>query len=52
MWEDKKCVVEHYIKNTKTFFCHNCEDWIKKKVNVLDAGWSLFDQFGYLRTDV
>ena len=52
VWEDENCVVGHNIKNTQTFFCLNCEDWIKNKVNVLDAGWSLFDQFGYLRNDV
>ena len=52
VWGDENCVVEHNIKNTQTFFCLNCEDWIKNKVNVLDAGWSLFDQFGYLRNDV
>ena len=52
VWEDENCVVGHNVKNTQTFFCLNCEDWIKNKVNVLDAGWSLFDQFGYLRNDV
>ena len=52
VWEDKNHVVEHNIKNIQTFFCLNCEDWIKHKVKVFDAGWSLFDQYGYLRYDV
>merc|ERR1719318_2321754 len=51
-WEDKSCVVEHMIRGHKTFFCLNCEDWVKMKTNVYDANWTLFDEWGYLRQDV
>ena len=50
--EDKNCVVEHVIKNKKMFFCLNCDDWVKTKENVLNEGWTLFDEGGFLRTDV
>ena len=52
VWENEKHVVEHNIQNTQTFFCLNCEDWIQNKENVFVAGWSLFDNEGYLRHDV
>ena len=51
-WQDKNCVVEHVIGNMKTFFCLNCDDWVHNKANVLQEGWTLFDEAGYLRTDV
>ena len=51
-WKDGKHVIEHIIHNRKTFFCLNCEDWIKYKENVFNAGWSLLDEDGYLRKDI
>ena len=52
LWDSKNHVVEHDIQNKITFFCLNCEDWIRKKENVFVEGWSLFDNDGYLRHDV
>jgi hypothetical protein len=52
IWQDRNCVVEHDIKNIKIFFCLNCEDWVKIKENVLNEGWTLFDEGGNLRMDV
>ena len=52
IWQDRNCVVEHAIKNIKVFFCLNCEDWVNNKENVLNEGWTLFDEEGFLRTDV
>ena len=51
-WKDEICVVEHNINNTNVFFCLNCDDWVKEKTAVLDYGWSLFDEDGFLRHDV
>ena len=52
IWEEKNCVKEHIIQNTKVFFCLNCDDWVKEKGAVFGLGWSLFDQAGYLRVDI
>ena len=52
IWKDRNCVVEHDIKNIKIFFCLNCEDWVNIKENVLNEGWTLFDEGGNLRMDV
>lgn len=52
VWENEKHVVEHKIQNMQTFFCLNCEDWIRNKENVFVAGWTLFDDEGYLRNDL
>ena len=51
-FEDEKCVVKHIIHNMETYFCLNCEDWIKEKTRVFDQGWTLLDQYGYLRMDI
>ena len=51
-FSDERCVKMHVIKNTKTFFCLNCEDWVKQKHNVYSEGWTLLDQDGFLRRDV
>ena len=29
--------------------CLNCDDWIQQKNFVLEQGWTLFDEAGYLR---
>ena len=42
----------HVIENTETIFCRNCEDWVKEKSNVYSQGWTLFDQDGFLRTEM
>ena len=52
VWEEEKFVVKHIIQNTKTFFCLNCEDWIKEKENVYSEGWTMFDESGNLKHDV
>ena len=51
-WTDKTCVKEHIVQNMKKFFCLNCDDWVKNKGNVLQPGWTLLDEAGYLRLDV
>ena len=51
-WNDKYCVVEHNIKNTNVFFCLNCNYWVKMKTAVFVQGWSLFDEYGFLRHDI
>ena len=52
VWEDKSCVVEHYLGNMNTYFCLNCDEWIKNKVDVFNEGWTLHDNSGNLRYDV
>ena len=49
---DKDCVIKHTIQNRETYFCLNCEDWVKEKFRVYDRNWSLLDQDGYLRMDI
>ena len=51
-WDNKNHVVEHMILNRRTFFCLNCNDWIKDKTRVFEEGWTLFDEAGFLRHDV
>ena len=51
-WEDASWVVRHIIHGHETFFCLNCEDWVKLKANVFDKNWTLFDEAGYLRTGI
>ena len=51
-YDDKTCVVQHIIKNQRIFICLNCEDWIQKKEEIMNPGWSLYDQQGNLRRDV
>ena len=46
---DEYCVVQHIVKNMRTYFCLNCADWIKDKNNVFEKGWALLDEEGYLR---
>ena len=52
IWVDENCVVQHYVKNRRTYFCLNCDDWIKDKNNVFEQGWALLDEEGYLRIGV
>ena len=51
-WSEEKFVVKHIVKNMEVFFCLNCEDWVQYKSNVLDHGWTLFDQDGNLDYNV
>ena len=51
-WNDKNCVVEHSINGRETFFCLNCDDWVKLKTRVYDANWALYDKAGKLKVDV
>ena len=52
VWDDKECVVRHMINGRETFFCLNCQDWVKFKTRVHDSNWSLFDESGYLKVDI
>lgn len=51
-WNDKTYLVGHSIRNMNIFFCLNCNDWIQKKEEVLDQGWSLLDEEGFLRNNI
>ena len=51
-FDDRTCVVEHVVRNNRLFLCLNCDDWIQKKEEIMNNGWSLYDQFGNLRRDV
>ena len=44
--------VKNIIKGHETFFCLNCDDWVKFKENVLEQNWTLYDQEGYLRINM
>ena len=52
VWNDANCVKEHIIKSMRVYFCLNCDDWIKEKAAVLNQGWTLFDEAGFLRHDI
>ena len=52
IFSDEKCVVKHVIQNIGTYFCLNCDDWIREKSRVFEQGWTLLDQYGYLRRDI
>jgi hypothetical protein len=52
VWTDSRCIVEHIVSNQLVYFCLNCDDWVRDKMKVLDANWSLFDDRGNLRNDV
>ena len=51
-WQNRACIVEHIIQNTKMFFCLNCDEWVKTKSQVLDEGWTLLDEAGNLKYDL
>ena len=51
-YDDRNCVVEHTIKHTKLFLCLNCNSWIQRKEEILNVGWSMFNEFGDLKRDV
>ena len=48
MWDQRICMVNHFIQNQEIYFCLNCDDWIQDKGKVLNQGWSLFDEAGKL----
>ena len=52
VFQDSSCVVHHKVNDVGFNLCLNCEGWIKHKEMVLMSGWTIFDQNGYLRTDV
>ena len=52
IFTDEKYVVKHIIQNMETYFCLNCDDWVKDKERVFEHGWTLLDQYGYLRIDI
>ena len=47
-WKGNNIVVQFKINDKELYFCLNCKDWVKHKDEVLDQGWSLFDQDGNL----
>ena len=51
-FEERSYVVDNIVHNHSVFLCLNCDSWIKKKENILNWGWSLFDNNGDLRRDV
>jgi hypothetical protein len=51
-WNDRKCIEEHVIKDTRVCSCLNCHDWIKDKSAVFEAGWTMSDEAGFLLTDI
>ena len=51
-WTEKCYVKEHMIQNMQTFFCLNCDDYIKDKTQVFNKGWTLVDEHGFLRRDL
>ena len=51
-WTEKCYVKEHVIQNMQTFFCLNCDDYIKDKTQVFNKGWTLVDEHGFLRRDL
>ena len=51
-FDDISCVIEHEVDNVGFNLCLNCDGWIKHKERVVTPGWSIFDENGYLRTDV
>ena len=52
IWNNKIHLVGHTIKNMSLFFCLNCYDWVKNKESVLDQGWTLLDEAGFLRQNI
>ena len=48
VWADTTCIVN----GQETFFCLNCEDWVKFKIMVHEQNWTLYDKSGYLRRDI
>ena len=52
IWNNSSHVVPHNIQNMDLFFCLNCNDWIQHKHAVVEQGWTLFDEDGYLRQNV
>ena len=49
---EERFVKRHLIQNTETFFCLDCDDWIKDKTRVFDEDWTLLDNNGFLRMDL
>jgi hypothetical protein len=53
IWTDRTYVIEHTLRNQLVvYFCLNCDDWVQHKENVFDAGWTLLDKDGFLRTGI
>ena len=52
VWADRTCVVKHNIQGHETFFCLNCEDWVKFKTMVHEQNGTLYDKSGNLRRDI
>ena len=51
-WKDSDCVVKHIINGRMLYFCLNCDDWVARKSEVIQEGWTLLDGEGFLRRDV
>ena len=48
VWTNVDCVKEHTLNGRKCYFCLNCDEWIMDKRKVLEEGWTLVDESGYL----
>ena len=51
-YNDRTCVVEHVVEHMRVYLCLNCDGWIQEKQNIMNPGWSLYDNFGQLRRDI
>ena len=52
IFPDSSYVKRHVIGHKETFFCLNCDDWVKKKTMVYNPGWTLVDNNGFLRRGI
>ena len=52
IFPDDRYVKKHMLNNMETFFCLNCDDFIKDKAMVLQEGWTILDSNGLLRRDI
>ena len=48
-WTEKCHAKEHVIQNMQTFFCLNCEDYMKDKPQIVNEGLTLVDEHWFLR---
>ena len=49
IWTDRTCVVEFSVQNQKDYCSIICDDWVKHRENVYEAGWTLCYSDGYLK---
>jgi hypothetical protein len=49
---ERSYVVDHIVHIHSVFLCLNCDSWIQQKENILNWGWSLYNNNRDLRRDV